>query len=120
MLALCNGCLSFPDQVQDEYASRIGEGYILGMENALAVVQDYQALRKKLDSRRYVLPEPVCGNANSIDSPPRLALDAATRKLNSSKKDSRALEDEVESAQARLWVESKYPKAELTRLHLTQ
>ncbi|GHJ84245.1 hypothetical protein NliqN6_0647 [Naganishia liquefaciens] len=68
--------------IQDEYAGRIGDGYILGMENALNIVQDYQALRKKLDSRR-------------------LALDAATRKLNASKKDSRALEDEVESAQAR-------------------
>ncbi|KAJ9120668.1 hypothetical protein QFC22_002598 [Naganishia vaughanmartiniae] len=67
---------------QDEYASRVGEGYVSGMESALAVVQEYQALRKKLDSRR-------------------LALDAATRKMNSSKKDSRALEEEVDTAQAR-------------------
>ncbi|KAJ9112319.1 hypothetical protein QFC19_000739 [Naganishia cerealis] len=68
--------------VQDEYANRVGEGYISGMESALAVVQDYQTLRKKLDSRR-------------------LTLDAATRKLNTSKKDSRAMEEEVDTAQTR-------------------
>jgi hypothetical protein len=58
-------------------------------------------------------------NANHVASR-RLALDAATRKLNSSKKDSRALEDEVESAQARLCVERKHLKAELTALHMAQ
>jgi hypothetical protein len=41
-------------QAQEEYASRVGEGYVAGMESALAVVQEYQAIRKKLDSRRYV------------------------------------------------------------------
>lgn len=30
------------------------DGYIDGMENAMDIVSDYQALRKKLDSRRSV------------------------------------------------------------------
>lgn len=37
---------------QEEFTNRLGENYVAGMENALAVVKEYLAQRKKLDSRR--------------------------------------------------------------------
>ncbi|RSH91134.1 hypothetical protein EHS25_010310 [Saitozyma podzolica] len=67
---------------QEEFANRLSEGYMGGMEQALETVNEYKAFRKKLDSRR-------------------LALDAAIAKLNGSKKDNRGLEEEVEVARAR-------------------
>ncbi|KAL7423092.1 hypothetical protein Q5752_002391 [Cryptotrichosporon argae] len=68
--------------VQEEFGSRLREGYIAGMEEALVVVNDYKALRKKLDSRR-------------------LTLDANITRLKSSKRENTALEQEVEVAQQR-------------------
>lgn len=41
------------------------------------------------------------GGWSIVDGNDRLALDAAVRKMNSSKKENRALEDDVETAQAR-------------------
>lgn len=38
--------------VQEDYGSRLSEGYIGGMEQALGAVNEYKAMRKKLDSRR--------------------------------------------------------------------
>ncbi|WWC96074.1 hypothetical protein V866_002941 [Kwoniella sp. B9012] len=67
---------------QEDFSARLGDGYIAGMETALAAVNEYKALRKKLDSRR-------------------LALDAAISKAQNSKKDSAALEEEVNIAKAR-------------------
>ncbi|KAK4684883.1 hypothetical protein P7C73_g5282, partial [Tremellales sp. Uapishka_1] len=69
-------------QAQEELSTRMSENYIAGMENALAAVNDYKTFRKKLDSRR-------------------LTLDAAITRLSTSKKDSRGLEEEVKTAQAR-------------------
>ncbi|WVW84639.1 hypothetical protein I302_106673 [Kwoniella bestiolae CBS 10118] len=67
---------------QEDFSARLGDGYIAGMEAALAAVNEYKALRKKLDSRR-------------------LALDAAISKAQNSKKESAALEEEVNIAKAR-------------------
>ncbi|RXK38529.1 hypothetical protein M231_04161 [Tremella mesenterica] len=69
---------------QEEFGQRLSEGYIAGIEGALATVTEYKAMRKKLDSRR-------------------LALDSALNNLNKSKKDKHAmaLEAEVENAQQR-------------------
>ncbi|WWC88701.1 uncharacterized protein L201_003614 [Kwoniella dendrophila CBS 6074] len=67
---------------QEEFSARLGDGYIAGMEAALAAVNEYKALRKKLDSRR-------------------LALDAAITKSQGSKKDQYVLEEEVNIAKAR-------------------
>lgn len=39
---------------QEEFTNRLGENYVAGMENALEVVKEYLAQRKKLDSKRYV------------------------------------------------------------------
>ncbi|WVQ96653.1 hypothetical protein IAU59_003759 [Kwoniella sp. CBS 9459] len=67
---------------QEDFSQRLGDNYIAGMEAALAAVNDYKGLRKKLDSRR-------------------LALDAAISKAQSSKKDQYALEEEVNIAKQR-------------------
>ncbi|KAL7411706.1 hypothetical protein BDY24DRAFT_395773 [Mrakia frigida] len=68
--------------IQDSYVQEIGEGYLAGLERAMDQIKDYQSLRKKLDSRR-------------------LAMDAATKRAASSKKDNRALEEEVRTSKAR-------------------
>ncbi|OCF33509.1 hypothetical protein I316_04930 [Kwoniella heveanensis BCC8398] len=68
---------------QEDFSQRLGDNYIAGMEAALAAVNEYKGLRKKLDSRR------------------RLALDAAISKAQSSKKDQYALEEEVHVAKQR-------------------
>ncbi|WVR06357.1 hypothetical protein IAU60_003388 [Kwoniella sp. DSM 27419] len=67
---------------QEEFGQRLQDNYIAGMEEALLAVNEYKALRKKLDSRR-------------------LALDAAISKAQNSKKDSYALEEEVENCKQR-------------------
>ncbi|WVF69151.1 hypothetical protein IAT40_003926 [Kwoniella sp. CBS 6097] len=67
---------------QEDFSQRLGDNYIAGMEAALAAVNDYKGLRKKLDSRR-------------------LALDAAISKAQNSKKDQYALEEEVNTAKQR-------------------
>ncbi|OXG42331.1 hypothetical protein C359_02348 [Cryptococcus neoformans Bt120] len=67
---------------QEEFASRLGDSYIAGMESGLAAVNEYKSLRKKLDSRR-------------------LALDAAITKSQNSKKDTGVLEEEVSIARIR-------------------
>ncbi|ORX40049.1 hypothetical protein BD324DRAFT_616079 [Kockovaella imperatae] len=67
---------------QEDFTGRLGETYIAGMENAFEVVNEYKTMRKKLDSRR-------------------LALDAAISKAQNSKKDTRALEFEVDVARER-------------------
>nr|XP_018262413.1 uncharacterized protein I303_05430 [Kwoniella dejecticola CBS 10117]OBR84571.1 hypothetical protein I303_05430 [Kwoniella dejecticola CBS 10117] len=67
---------------QEDFSAKLGDGYIAGMEAALAAVNEYKALRKKLDSRR-------------------LALDAAISKAQNSKKDQYALEEEINIAKAR-------------------
>ncbi|KAK8858604.1 hypothetical protein IAR55_002833 [Kwoniella newhampshirensis] len=68
--------------VQEEFAARVGDNYIPGMESALANVNEYKSSRKKLDSRR-------------------LALDAAITKAQTSKKDPAGLEEEVNIAKQR-------------------
>ncbi|WVQ83084.1 hypothetical protein IAT38_005222 [Cryptococcus sp. DSM 104549] len=68
--------------VQEDFSSRLGDSYIAGMESALGAVNEYKALRKKLDSRR-------------------LALDAAISKAQGSKKESAALEEEINIAKTR-------------------
>jgi endophilin-A len=87
--------------VQEQYANRLGDGYMAGMENAKEVVSDYQAQRKKLDSRRYVLIVVHLVVLLTISLFFSLALDAIQRKMNSSKKDTSALEEELEIATAR-------------------
>ncbi|WWC70729.1 uncharacterized protein I206_104680 [Kwoniella pini CBS 10737] len=67
---------------QEDFSAKLGDGYIAGMEAALSAVNEYKALRKKLDSRR-------------------LALDAAISKAQNSKKDQYALEEEINIAKAR-------------------
>ncbi len=69
-------------QAQEEFASRLGEGYLTGMESTLANIKEYELGRKKLDSKRS-------------------ALDATMKKLGSSKKDTRIIESEIEIAQER-------------------
>lgn len=70
--------------VQEEFANRLGDGYMANLGTAQSTVEEYKSLRKKLDSRR-------------------LALDAAISKLNGNKKgDPRMLEEDVEVARARL------------------
>ncbi|WVQ73224.1 hypothetical protein IAR50_002790 [Cryptococcus sp. DSM 104548] len=68
--------------VQEEFASRMSDSYIAGMESALAAVNEYKTLRKKLDSRR-------------------LALDATITKAQNSKKDAALLEEDIELAKTR-------------------
>jgi hypothetical protein len=58
--------------VQEEFGSRLSDGYIGGMgefrkshgltraEQALEAVNDYKTFRKKLDSRRYVHVALLC------------------------------------------------------------
>ncbi|WVO12590.1 hypothetical protein L204_100195 [Cryptococcus depauperatus] len=67
---------------QEEFASRLGDGYVAGMESALAAVNEYKTLRKKLDSRR-------------------LALDATISRTQNSKKDTTILEEEINLAKQR-------------------
>ncbi|KAL1412851.1 hypothetical protein Q8F55_000600 [Vanrija albida] len=68
--------------VQQEFGDRIKEGYVTSNETALAAVDEYKIFRKKMDSRR-------------------LTLDAALMRQKTSKRQSEALDQEVELAQQR-------------------
>lgn len=69
--------------VQDRFHEDLASSYLDGLERNLAGLKDYQAARKKLDSRR-------------------LAMDAAAKRLATSKKQDRGLEEEVRVSRARL------------------
>ena len=67
---------------QEAFGQRLGEGSMAGLDSAKAVVDEYKAMRKKLDSRR-------------------LTLDASLYRLKTAKKDHFTLEHEVNMAQER-------------------
>lgn len=69
---------------QDEFLNSLSSAYLEGIDRTHGTLKDYQASRKKLDSRR-------------------LAMDAAVKRMqNSKKKEDRGLEEEVRVAKARL------------------
>ncbi|KAF3935696.1 Endophilin-A2 [Dactylella cylindrospora] len=65
-------------RVQDSYVQNINDNWLLGLERNLAQMKEYQAARKKLESRR-------------------LAFDATQSKMQKLKKEDFRLEDEMRS-----------------------
>jgi hypothetical protein len=40
--------------LQEDYAAALQDAYITKLQDGIAAIKEYQALRKKLESRRYV------------------------------------------------------------------
>lgn len=68
--------------IQEQFAADASSFWLESLERSLAMMKEYQAARKKLESRR-------------------LALDASTTKMQKAKRDDFRIEDELRSAKAK-------------------
>ncbi|KAK7434557.1 hypothetical protein CaCOL14_011163 [Colletotrichum acutatum] len=68
--------------IQESYASEVTDNWLVSVERSLAMMKEYQAARKKLESRR-------------------LAYDAAISKMQKTKREDFRLEEELRTARAK-------------------
>jgi hypothetical protein len=94
--------------MQEAFALTLQDTFIASLEKFAAEFKEYEALKKKLESRRYV-GRHVLHGVQELKVLDRLSLDAAIARLEKAKggkkeKEKREAEEEHEKARLRLYV----------------